>query len=214
MMKEEIEMRKQFVSFLLAFVMVVTLALPSNARANKPGEMFAPDESMQTEDMESLEPHDEVAPIATVAYPQMTGYYLVSVRGYVNDSDGKPVPLKEDCNVAEQKSNLTTAYETKNEFLTSKSVILTFYHEGIGVNGEYIKPGVGYFAVNGPGYNSKVDGNNRVLAYYTDTTISNIDSTITDLTLTSSMKEQRESTSHVQKEWRRTITIHFNNDSE
>lgn len=191
---------------------------PEDETAGTDSSTDGPENAVLPENNEILENKDEDVAIpaasSNISYPQMTGYYLVSISGLVVTPDGKTERREELCDVSYQKTHLTTTYETENEFLTSGSVVLTFYHEGIGKSGNIIKPGPGYFTVNGPGYNSVVDGNNVVLAYYTDTTVSQIDSTISEIYLSSSMKEQRESATHVPKEWTRNIRIRFYNDRE
>lgn len=77
-----------------------------------------------------------------------------------------------------------------------------------------MQSGGGYNVVNGPGYDSKTDANNRVLSYYTDTTISHMDASLTEISATCAMTEQRESAFHEPKEWSRSIQILFYNDRE
>lgn len=118
--------------------------------------------------------------------------------------------ITEPCDTDTQRWRVTTKYETKNNYISSKDIVLTFYREGFGTTGKtYIKTTSNYFAVNGHAYNHKVDGNNRVLAYYTDTTISQIDSSLSDLYLESAEKQQYDSSTKNPIEWTRGILIHF-----
>ena len=165
------------------------------------------------EDME--DPSSANAASSNIAYPQMTGYYLVKISGMVKNPSGKgSYRVTENCNMSEQRSTPTTTYVTQNRFLPEDEIVLTFFHEGIGKTSKYMHSGGGYNVVNGPGYGSKTDANNRVLSYYTDTTISHMDASLTEISATCAMTEQRESPFHEPKEWSRSIQILFYNDRE
>lgn len=67
------------------------------------------------EDMEA--PSSANAASSNIAYPQMTGYYLVSISGTAVTDEGIVKNVQESCDVSYQKTNMTTTYVTKNRFL-------------------------------------------------------------------------------------------------
>lgn len=101
------------------------------AGADSPGadgpenaELLGVDESPENGEEDMADPSSVNAASSNIAYPQMTGYYLVSITGTVKKPNGiGTLKVIEDCNMSGQRSNLTTTYVTKNRFLPKGRIV-------------------------------------------------------------------------------------------